>query len=575
MRAFTLDTWAPLNFISQAMGDGTDRPPNVASWVPNDDARRIAAYWILAAIRDNCRRYYLPDQMWQRPTTASVIDGVNLQVEAGKSPAEKYREYGDPALFVEQCVALLLGESQTVVVPDAEPLPDDAGSDEQQAQARAVEFADWLTGWADLERLFLRLFEQEEDTVALGDGVLVLGWDAETSRPRLRKFDTESYFPVLSGDQDQDEFPRKVHFAWVECRPDGTELLHRLTYERVQLPDGGTKRYAYQGPDEPPSRWTVTQSHATWDLAKIDRGMVYDLALDAATWLRTPPTVEFPDGQEIRDLDIGVDFLPIVHVPNTPAGAAHFGRSMFLSVAQLLDDLGFADSDLAASSEFVGNAPLVVTGAGNGPLDRGPGAQHNLPAGASAGFLDTSKLLDGQIGFVQHLLARLSVNTRLAESLLGRISPEDVPSGYALQLGFAPTKSLISKLRLVRAEKYPLIPKFAMRFAQVNGVLPGGPTPRAEIRLGNYLPADKQAAVDTVKELLPVHGMSTATAVATLVQAGFAIEDAQAEVGRIRAEWPAAAEGILAATDNVQAAADWLGVDPGTPPEPTPPPAGQ
>jgi hypothetical protein len=570
MRPFTLDQWAPLNFIDAAMGDGQSRPPNVASWVPDDDARRIAAYWILAAIRENCRRYYLPDLMWNRPTIPNEVGGATFQVEAGRSPAEKYREYGDPALFVEQTVALLLGESQAVVVPDAAPLPDDASSEEQTAQTRAVEFDDWLQSWADVERLFLRLFEQEEDSVGLGDGVLVLGWDAENARPRLRKFDTESYFPVLSGDQDVDEFPNKVHFAWVECTPDGKEWLHRLTYERRRLPDGEVRRYRY-APDVK-SPWTVYQTHAVWDLAYVDKGGVYDLTTPTR-YQTAPPTAEFPEGRRVDDLDIGVDFLPVVHIPNTPAGSKHFGRSLFLSVAQLLDDLGFADSDLAASSELVGNAPLVVSGgSGGGALSRGPGAQYDLPAGGTAGFLDTSKLLDGQIGFVDHLLSRLSVNTRLAEALLGRVKPNEVPSGVALQLGFAPTKSLIGKMRLVRGEKHPLLLRFAMRFAQQFDVLPEGPTPRAEIRLGNYLPADKAAAVDTVKALLPAHGMSIATAVQTLIEAGFAVEDAQQEVERIKAEWLAAAVQLLEATGSEDAVAKWLGIDPA---EITQPPAGQ
>src|SRR4051794_6141680 len=287
MRPFTLDPWAPLNFIDAAMGDGQSRPPNVASRGPHDDARRVAAYWILAAIRENCRRYYLPDLMWNRPTIPNEVGGATFQVEAGRSPAEKYREYGDPALFVEQTVALLLGESQAVVVPDAAPLPDDAPDADKATQANAAEFDDWLQGWADVERLFLRLFEQEEDSVGLGDGVLVLGWDAENMRPRLRKFDTESYFPVLSGDQDVDEFPNKVHFAWVECGVDGKEWLHRLTYERRRMLDGQIRRYAY-APDTA-SPWTVFQTHAVWDLAYVDKGnAVYDLT-DPSRYTTTPP----------------------------------------------------------------------------------------------------------------------------------------------------------------------------------------------------------------------------------------------------------------------------------------------
>jgi hypothetical protein len=85
----------------------------------------------------------------------------------------------------------------------------------------------------------------------------------------------------------------------------------------------------------------------------------------------TRPYELTPDGREVNDLDIGIDFVPVIHVPNTPSGSKHFGRSLLLSVAQLLDDIGFADSDLAASSEFVGNTPVVTTG-GTGGRRVGP-----------------------------------------------------------------------------------------------------------------------------------------------------------------------------------------------------------
>src|SRR3954451_6002625 len=99
MRAFVHDLWAPLNH-RDAMGDGISRPPNVDTWIPDDEARRVAAYLVLAAYRDNCSRYHMPDILWQRPMQTILADGTSMQVEAGKAPAEKYREYGDPGLLI-------------------------------------------------------------------------------------------------------------------------------------------------------------------------------------------------------------------------------------------------------------------------------------------------------------------------------------------------------------------------------------------------------------------------------------------------------------------------------------------
>lgn len=573
MRRFVHDLWAPLNHRAETMGDGTARPQNVPMWVPDMDARRMAAYRLLASYIDNCTRYYMPEKMWERPTQiiqqdAGRLGTQSVELATGKSPAEKLREYGDARLLVEQAAALVLGESQEVVIPDAADVPDDAPDPEKTAQARAVQFDEWLHEWAEVERLLLRLYEQEDDSQGLGDGVLVLGWDVEAGRPRLRKYDVESYFPVLTGDQDADEFPNRVHFAWVECLPDDTEILHRLTYWRRQLPGNETRRYKYS---DKPSRWAVYQTHATWELSKIrdDATGLYDLSL------RTAKFVVGSDGAEINDLDIGVDYMPIIHVPNTPSGGQHFGRSILLCVAQLLDDIGFADSDLAAASEAVGNTPVVVTGGAGQPggLATGPGAQWNLPAGGDAKLLDTSGVLTGQINYVNHLLSRLSVNTRLADALLGRIQPNEVPSGYALGLGFAPTRSLISKMRLVRAEKHPLILKFAMRFAQQFGLLPEGPTPRAEIALGAYLPEDVQATIDRVAKLLEAKAISRRTGVQMLVNVGLPIDDAEDEVRRIEAKLFADALALFEATGDESYVLEFLGLEENEnkPPQPTPP----
>lgn len=136
-----------------------------------------------------------------------------------------------------------------------------------------------------------------------------------------------------------------------------------------------------------------------------------------------------------------------------------------------------------------------------------------------------------------HLLERLATNILLAQALLGRFQPNDVPSGYALQVGFHTARQLMRELRAVRDKNFPMPVRFAMRLAQEFGVLPGGKTTAAKITLGASLPADLSAAIATVKDLLPAQGTSTATAVQIFVTAGLPIEDSKAEVEAIRAEW--------------------------------------
>lgn len=72
-----------------------------------------------------------------------------------------------------------------------------------------------------------------------------------------------------------------------------------------------------------------------------------------------------------------------------------------------------------------------------------PGEMIGLPEVVSGGWADTSKNLTALAGYLGSLIERLAQNTRLSQVLLGAISPDQVPSGYALQLGFAPAQSLV------------------------------------------------------------------------------------------------------------------------------------
>jgi hypothetical protein len=78
------------------------------------------------------------------------------------------------------------------------------------------------------------------------------------------------------------------------------------------------------------------------------------------------------------------------------------------------------------------------------------------------------------------------------------------------------------------------------------------------------MPSDLPAAIDTVKDLLPVHGISTGTAVKVLVAAGLTIDDTQAEVEAIKTEWFDQAVKLVEATRNAAAAAQMLGIKPAT-----------
>lgn len=534
MRDYIQDQYAPLAHIPEL--SRTERPIGAPTWIDDHDTRRLTVYRVLAAYRENNRRYWLPESMWVADLR---LRGEDFQI--GDGQAANYREYGDAGLLIDTARSLLLGEDQTIDYPEGTP----------------KELATWLEEWWAREKVTQKLLEGEENSIGDGDGVYTLGWSTAKERPVLRVYDPGFFFPdpaPVPGWED-DEFPSTVHLAWEWEDADGQAWIRRHTW--TMRPLAGT----IAAPWGSPRSWTCWYRQVDYKATELlPRVNVYSPELTKQPYRVIRTTGGNADGW----VDTAVDFIPVIHVPNDASTQRMFGRSLLLRVAHILDDLGNTDTDMAAASQQAA-PPLVTTGVAPGGLEGGPGSQWGLPTGATAGFLDTSHNLDALMKFDTSLLDRLAVNTRLAQALLGRVQPNDVPSGYALQLGFHPARMLLREMRTVRDEKYPLILRFALRLAQVAGKVPAGPTPAVTISLGASLPADLPVAIDTVKALLPAGGLSTLTAVKMLQAAGLNIEDAEEEVARIRGEQFKAAGELYEATGDAAAVREFLGLPPRMP----------
>lgn len=550
------DAWTPMSFKralggKKQAGIGWQAP----TWTGDHD-RRLMAYKVLQAYMDNSARVFLST------TDQGAIDN--------------HREYGDASLIVNQIVAAVLGEGQEVVVPGA--------SDESPAPG-AEELQTWLRDWADAERLPLKLLETERNAVGLGDGVYVLGWDPAKRRVRLRVFDPGFYFPVLD-DNNEDDYPSKVHLAWeLESDTPGKRKVRRITWElgpigpasspgvlgRVlggapvpldgdTLEEDGTITRQYAWSDEP-SRVTCYLTDAVWTL---------DVAAADINDFTGASAVYASDAEgDINLRDLQIDFIPVIHEPNTVSIANHYGRSSLATILQILDDLSNADTDLQSASATTGKPVIALSGAtfGNTRPSYRAGEVFEIGDGTMT-VLDTSGSLDALVKYVEFLMGRMSVNSRVPEAVLGRVSPSEVPSGLALALGFGPLTSMIKEMRLVRDEKHPLLLKFAWRMA-LAGQAPDVPTewiPGTRLELGSFLPQDQAAAVTTVQTLITAHAISLESAVQILVSAGFHIEDAAAEVERIQSRDFEGANKLLDATADEDAVFDYLGRDkPATP----------
>lgn len=550
--------------ISHAIGDGTlpiERGHGVPAWIPDDDARRLRAYQFLAAARDNGRRYWLPPHMWQTsPLNVETLDAETLREAIAEKPqAASYREYGDAGYVVDTARSLVLGEDQRFRVPDAEPVkdPDTGEVTTPDPGSLPVLVRDFLEEWSAKERLHAKIVTGEERTVGDGDTVYAIAWSPTAGRPRLRTYDAGFYFPDLAAADspqylawgwDDADYPPVVHIAWEYLDPRTEEpRVRRSTYRMVKLDAARALPYGGSSP------WTC--------MFNVDDFALADLGTRENPDLYTAQT----RAVRLATEDLGVDFMPVVHVPND-ATDSHFGRSILLRVSQILDDLASADTDLAINAQVVAS-PQVVSKNATQVGQPGPGnGWWDMFGDGQVGLLDTSKTLDALLKHQDGLHERLARNSRLGQVLLGMVTPDQVPSGYAMRLGFAAVEALVREMRLIREEKYPLLGKMAVRVAQVHGMLPAGDTPRIEFALGNGLPVDRAAAIDEVRALLAAAAISTHTAVQMLIEAGLPIEDADAEVARIRSEQTDRAVQLVEATGDVDAARERLGLPPAAEP---------
>jgi hypothetical protein len=555
------DAWTPLDY-KLATRRRFARSSQVAPDWTGDHRRRLAAYGILRAYIANAAR--------------RLIEGDTTEAAERRT---QHREYGDASVIVNSLRSALLGDDQTVVVDGAEDFDPDVPTGDADAQT-AFTMQEWLREWADRERLPLKLIETEGNAVGLGDGVYTLGWSSTKRRVRLRVWDPSFYFPVLEDGMSEDDYPTRVHIAW-EMPPvegDRKKRIRRITWqmgpiglgreagpeglplldgEDVEVgPDGPRITRAYPWNDEP-SAVTCYLSDAVWTLDTGRPLTVDDLSEANATW-------ETDIDGEVRMRDLGIDFIPVVHVPNTVSLLDHYGRSSLSTVMQLLDDIAAADTDLQAASATTGTPVVSIAGARSQDpnITWRPGQLFELADGGRMDVMDTSRGLDALLKYIEALQERLSVNAKLPQALLGRVEPQEVASGVALRLQFGPLERMVNEMRLVRDEKYPLLLKFVWRMSKAARAEDVPETfIDARIEFGAYLPADESATVTQVVALLQAKAISRQTAVQMLMEAGMSIADVAEEVARIAETDFEGAIQFLEATGDEARTNEYLGLE--------------
>ena len=589
LRNLLIDAWSWLNFKPvyadpvAGMPNRRAFPEGAATWVPDADWRRLAAYKLMTAYDSN-----------QAGELAAFQDG---------DQAAERREYGDVAMMHEALVTHLLGREQHITVEGTDPggtggtVPDGG-----VVQAQGVQ--DRLRAWAKKELLPMRLLQGERKAVVLGDGVYRLAWDPDKQRVTLRTTDPGFYFPVIGEDDDDGEYPRRVHFAWElpEDRRRGLKpRVRRITYQldwvspatvsgldeqgritRVPAGDDNETPTLVQGDilgptgtilrqyawNDTPSPFTCYLTDATWLLEDLRQGHDVDsLPMDKAQ------IAVRSDGEVLYRLDLMIDFVPVIHVPNTvPPAEEHWGQPSLAKVLQLMDEIAGSDTDAAHASATTGMPVLSVSGLQDSRQDIAvhAGTVLKLAEGGRMDALNTAPQLAELRKTVESLRDRASTNLRLPAVALGTNDPAKFPSGYALKLSLGPMDMLISGMRLAREHKYRLLLKMVQRLHQA-GQHPdwvGSPVLPASITFGAYIPTDRAGVLQEVSTAYDAGLVSLETGLRMLVDAGFPIDDIETEIQQIQARQFAKAAELADATGNPAAVHAYLGLtpDPAVPP---------
>lgn len=592
----TVDNWSQLSHKAGLNGD--DLPFGEYNHLPRSEQRRMVAYKILSAYMVNAARFVLGSQV------------------KGDSRHE-HREYGDPALFVERYVSGILGKELNIQIPEIidalappptlddkpsppagvalDDLPDvdvDGGDIPEDvdletylylttAQVWEVEKRDaisrwrqsrgqlpelrkaetFLNEWFDSEGVVGKFNELEtEYTVPLGDGVLGLSYSTRKNRPILTVYPPDAYFPDLTGSP---EFPTTVHLIWQEpSTPDsGTEpeaeRWRRITYQLVQRTTGERFKYEDQAGD---TECVITD--VTFNIGDYSPDRWTDAGDDITQWPTAMAEITLnEDGEELEFYPLGIDFIPIVHFPHTPASANHFGRSGIARIVRLFDDIAGVDTDITRAEALAGSPVVGITGVAVGDEQRiEPGRMWGLGKDGRMDALDISHNLTSLLESKDAKLERASVNGQIPESMLGRLDEAgDFPSGISILLSFQSFINLVDKLRLVRHPKYRLVMKFAQRIELANNPDADFPVVNAGILFGEFIPADLAGIAESLSKMLESHGISRKTAVIALKEAGLPIADVEDEVVAIGLEDAQSAKFASEATSSDQIGAEMLG----------------
>lgn len=505
------DLWASILNYKGAVGS-LNRPGISINYIPKEHCRRLQAYEILSAYYNCYSRDF-------RMSPESGDTGDNDSVF----------EVGDPSFLCDKIKDKLLGDEVTINMP----VPEILGSEESISQTLALEGLEpgqktrleeklknlkvisaiiseretYLQNWFKTNKIYLKIDENETLASYLGDCVYHVGWNAETGKPEIMTYDPGFCFPhfeidELSWEDDTTPVTDRFIIAWEEIfqtdDPDHTTTLWRDVYE-LRVTAGAKKCYRQR-------------SYYKYGVGSVLS--LYDLTDDDAI-SETPPSWE----------DLGVDFIPILWVPNRMIQGEIFGQSNIAKLLPLYDAIMNSYTDLSANGEHLGGATVFISGSEiklrknsttGVPVDipLRPATMIPLGENGSANLLDTSTMQDALLKTIEKYEGKLIQISEITDIIAGKIDKANIPSGIALLILMQPLLDKIGKMRQQRQEKYTTLFDFVQRLLQTFGnsyekQLFSGILYSVNLNFGAIIPSDDSAKMDLYNKMVPLLGLET------------------------------------------------------------------
>jgi hypothetical protein len=492
------DIYASLLNFKKAIG-ALNRPGIDFTWIPQEHERRLKAYELLEAFYYNYSRDY------------------RFSPESGDtSHNDDIFEAGDASWLCRKIKAKLFGDGMTIAMEMPDELKglketDQAaeGAQKNAAPLLALQTSlsareDYIKRWWKDNNIFLSIDENETLCSYLGDCAYLIEWvkeiknGAEVGLPGLRTYDPGFVFPFYncndkSLEDNSTPVKDRVIIAWQETSKaiadnvgqDQFFIIFRDIYELRVDAAGAKKCFRKSG------------------YYKYDASTEIDL-------------LNLVDDNLLNEkdkawVDLGIDFMPVVCIPNITVQGHDFGLSNMHFLIGILDAIINADTDIKKNSEKLGGASVFVSGKdislARDPVTKQPKAisiQPNtiypLGEGGDATLLDTANMQKAILDTKSVLEKKLLRNSNITEIGAGAIDVQQL-STLSIKILMQPLLDMINPMRDQRNRYYSTIFFYVQRLFQIFGTMEekaifADPLYDFFLKWGKILPDDDKAKLE-------------------------------------------------------------------------------